>query len=404
MTEIVRITAMTFWLDSLEQRQKENYMLQAVALAEQARGRTAPNPCVGALLLQDGHILAQGLHHSYGQPHAEAEVLRQAGQKGFEPEKCALFVTLEPCNHQGLTPPCTRAILESGIKHVLVGCRDPNPQVRGQGIEYLQARGVQVQTGIAKQACQDLIKDFALWQTEQRPFILLKLASTLDGRIATRNHHSAWVSGEEARKRVHSMRSWVQAILVGKNTFFQDDPGLDCRDNPHSPRPRQPWAVVVSNDLPAMDNAYGLLRERPQQTIFFSSARTVNEPRAKSLLDKKIRIWPLGEKNGLLDLRTGLQRLFAELSCYYVLCEGGGRLGMQLMQERLVDEFHLVLAPKVLGDEQAVPVLSGRLVHDMQQCMPWRFKSQEYLGQDLWLTLRPLEPQDEKTQADNQTT
>ncbi|MFO8033308.1 MAG: bifunctional diaminohydroxyphosphoribosylaminopyrimidine deaminase/5-amino-6-(5-phosphoribosylamino)uracil reductase RibD [Desulfohalobiaceae bacterium] len=380
---------MSFWLDGWSLQEKETQMLQAVELAKQAWGQTAPNPCVGALLLQEGRVLAQGWHKGPGMPHAEVEALQQAAlQPEFRPEKCALFVTLEPCNHYGRTPPCTQAILQYGIKQVIVGCRDPNPGVQGQGAQHLQARGVRVQTGIAVQACQDLIADFVLWQQEKRPFVLLKLASTLDGRIGLKGGRPVRISGEKAREEVHILRSRVQAVLVGKNTFYQDNPSLDCRLGDQGQQ-AQPLAVVISRSLPEIGAGYRLLENRPQQTIFLTDEQAVASARAEELRGLGVRIWGLDRQGSALDVRPGLQRLFTELGCYYLLCEGGGRLGLELMQKALADELHLILAPKVLGDEEAVPVLSGRRIQDMQQCLRWRFVRQKALDQDLGLCLRP---------------
>jgi diaminohydroxyphosphoribosylaminopyrimidine deaminase/5-amino-6-(5-phosphoribosylamino)uracil reductase len=380
---------MTFGLDGCSPQEKEAHMLQAVQLARQAWGQTAPNPCVGALLLQKGRILAKGWHKGPGLPHAEAEVLQQAAlEPDFRPEECVLFVTLEPCNHQGRTPPCTQAILQSGIRQVVVGCRDPNPGVQGQGAKYLQDNGVRVEIGVAELACQDLIADFVLWQKEQRPFVLLKLASSLDGRIGLRGGRPARISGARALEEVHFLRSRVQAVLVGKNTFYQDNPSLDCRlgDTVQA----QPWAVVISKSLPAAGQGYRLLQERPQETIFFTHEQAAASARSKELQGLGVRIWALNRKDAGLDIRAGLQRLFAELGCYYLLCEGGGRLGLELMQKALADELQLILSPKVLGDEEAVPVLSGRRIQDMQQCLQWRFIRQKALDQDLGLCLRPV--------------
>ncbi|MFP4392598.1 MAG: bifunctional diaminohydroxyphosphoribosylaminopyrimidine deaminase/5-amino-6-(5-phosphoribosylamino)uracil reductase RibD [Desulfohalobiaceae bacterium] len=380
---------MAFWLDDWGLEEKEKCMLQAVQLARRAWLQTAPNPCVGALLLQDGQVLSQGWHKGPGLPHAEVEALERAAAKpDFRPEACALFVTLEPCNHQGRTPPCTRAILQHGIPEVIVGCRDPNPQVQGQGAKYLQDRGVRVQTGIAQQACQDLIADFVLWQQEQRPFVLLKMASTLDGKIGLSGGRPARISGEKAREWVHFLRSRVQAVMVGKNTFYQDNPGLDCRLPSQGPQ-EQPLAVVLSASLPEAGTDYWLVRQRPEKTLFFTSRQEGSSARARKLQELGVRIWVLEEKGSGLDIRSGLQRLFQELGCFYLLCEGGGRLGLGLMQADLADELQLILAPKVLGDELATPVFSGRRIQDIQQCLSWRFTGNELLGQDLWLCLRP---------------
>jgi diaminohydroxyphosphoribosylaminopyrimidine deaminase/5-amino-6-(5-phosphoribosylamino)uracil reductase len=193
-------------------------MLQAVALAAESRWQTCPNPNVGALLVKDGQVLASGRHKGPGLPHAEVEALRDAAAKGVNPADCTLVVTLEPCRHHGKTPPCTEAILRAGIRHVVVGANDPNPEAAG-GAAILREAGVEVECGVALDPCLDLIDDFLTWQRTDLPYTLLKLASTLDGRIASRNGHSKWITCEETRRRVHALRRHMQAILVGGNTF-----------------------------------------------------------------------------------------------------------------------------------------------------------------------------------------
>ncbi len=364
-------------------------MLQAVALAEQAKGATAPNPCVGAVIVNNGRIVARGFHQLAGGPHAEVEAMAQAREKGIDLRQCELWVTLEPCNHQGRTPPCTTAILEAQIPRVVVGTHDPNPRVRGGGIQRLRSHGIQVEVGVSEQACLDLIADFVCWQEQARPYVLLKLASTLDGRIGARSGHSAWVTGEAARLRVHRMRSMVQAVLVGGTTLMTDDPSLTCRLE-HRPSARQPLAVAVTSSLPGPEAGLTLLRERPGELILLTPADTADSHRAEELRGKGVRIWPLPGYAGGLDLLPGLERLYAQMGCYYLLCEGGGRLAMSLAEQRLVDELHCVFAPRVLGDDLGKSSFAGRRVQSMDQALNWRFVSQDMMGRDLWTVLRPV--------------
>ena len=365
-----------------------NIMLQAVALAEEAKGGTAPNPCVGALIVQNGRVVASGLHQEAGGPHAEVAAIAQAREKGIDLRQCELWVTLEPCNHQGRTPPCTTAILDASLPKVVVGTRDPNPRVQGGGIQRLRSHGVQVEVGVAEQACQDLIADFVCWQEQARPYVQLKLACTLDGRSGTRSGHSAWVTGDEARAQVHRMRSKVQAVLVGGNTLLADNPSLTCRLEDRQPG-RQPLAVAVTSRLPEPGAPLTLLQDRPGELILLAPAGVADSQKAEGLRNKGVRILPLPGENGHLDLKSGLEWLFAELKCYYLLCEGGGRLAMSLARQNLTDELHCVFAPKVLGDDQGKSSFAGRSVENMDQALSWRFVSQQMRGQDLWTVLRP---------------
>ncbi|MFW5971502.1 MAG: bifunctional diaminohydroxyphosphoribosylaminopyrimidine deaminase/5-amino-6-(5-phosphoribosylamino)uracil reductase RibD [Desulfovermiculus sp.] len=361
-------------------------MLHAVRLALQAQGQTAPNPCVGAVLTKGGLIAATGWHKGPGLPHAEIEALEEARGKGWDLTELTLWVTLEPCNHQGRTPPCTQAILEAGIPRVIIGTLDPNPGVAGGGAQRLQRHGVHVTVGEQEQACLDLLSDFKAWTLEHRPLIQLKLASTLDGRIATRTGHSSWVTGERARQRVQAMRARAQAVLIGGQTLVADNPRLTNRSGQGG---EQPWAVVVTTHLPHPKASLFLLQNRASQLVFLTSREQAASEAARALRDLGTRIWGLPEDgHGRLNLRAGLQRVYRDLGCTTLLCEGGGRLAMGLIQADLVDEFHLVLAPRVLGDEHAVSVLSGRMAMSMEEAVDWRLVSSEPIGADLWLIYR----------------
>ena len=368
------------------------FMGRAMELAERGRGRTAPNPCVGAVLVAaDGTVAAEGWHTACGQAHAEVEALRDARAKGVDPRACTLYVTLEPCNHQGKTPPCTRAILEAGVPEVVVGCADPNATVAGGGTEFLRSRGVTVRTGVRERECRDLIADFLVWQTTDRPFSILKLATTLDGRIATRDGHSAWISGEASRREVHRLRSWCGAVIVGGGTYRADDPSLNCRlpgyDGP------QPLAVIVTGTLPEPDSGSKLLTGRPGQTVFWTTEAEAGTAKAARLADMGVSVrglkpWTRGSG---LDLAEGLSLLRREHGCHYALTEGGGRLAGAMKLQGLVDELRLFQAMKVLGDETARPAFAGRRAASMSECWEFRLVEQGFFETDLYLRLRPKE-------------
>ncbi len=379
-------------------------MLQAVALADNARWRTAPNPRVGALLVRDGTVVAEGWHKGPGLPHAEIEALSNARAKGVDPAECTMVVTLEPCRHHGRTPPCTDAVLASGVRRLVVGALDTNPEASG-GAELLRSRGLGVETGVALQDCLDLIDDFMIWQNSDLPYTLLKLASTLDGRIATRTGHSKWISSPETRKRVHFIRRHMQAIIVGGNTFYQDDPRLTCRpgEDPEADAPaadvEQPLAVVVSSRLPEAGLSMHLLKERPESTIFWTTVAAAISPKAKALRKKGIRVLglPLHAKANTyghdiraeLDLAAGLVYLRKEFNCYYALCEGGGRLGLSLLNAGLARELHLHLAPKILGDNEAIPLFDGLGLVHIDEALQLRITDAVPSDDDIMITLRP---------------
>lgn len=366
---------------------EERFMAEAVAEAKKARFQTAPNPNVGAVLVQDGRVVARGFHERAGTPHAEINAIADAKAKGVDLGKTTLYVTLEPCNHHGKTPPCTEAILRAGIKSLVVGTLDPNPEVAGGGADHLREHGVSVEEGVLQTACLDLIADFRAWKESKRAFCLLKLASTLDGKIAARSGHSRWVSGEQSRRLVHRLRARVGAVLVGGTTFYQDNPQLDPRTE--TPPEKKPLAVVVCSRLPGVDDGMYLIDKRPTETIFFTSDEVAASEAAKPLLDRGVTVWGLPPVESGFDLEEGFRRLLFERGVFHVLCEGGGGLALSLLQAGLVDEFELHLAPKILGDAQAPGLFSGLSPATMDEALGLRISGREMLGEDLRLVLRP---------------
>ncbi len=373
-------------------------MRRAAELALRGRGATAPNPCVGAVLVRGGDIVAEGWHKAHGGPHAEVNCLADAARKGVNPAECTLFVTLEPCNHHGKTPPCTGAILKAGVQKVVVGCVDPNPDVAGGGIATLRAAGVEVAVGVEEILCRDLIHEFVIWKTTGRTCNILKMASTLDGKIAARGGRPQAVSGPEAQKDVHRLRAQVQAVIVGGNTFYGDNPQLTCRlAEPDQAALTegfcQPYAVIVTGSLPKAYSNFTILRQRPQQALFWTSEYAAKTPLADELRERGTRIWGLPELPGAggrgLDFAPAFERLRQELSCHLTLCEGGGHLALSLCRQMLVDEFVLYLAPRVLGDAEGKSLFAGEAVQSMEQALPFRLAHASSCGEDLKLTYKP---------------
>ena len=380
--------------------QYEAAMREAIALALKGRFDAAPNPCVGAVLMRDGVLVASGFHQRYGEAHAEVNAIADAASKGINPADCTLVVTLEPCNHYGRTPPCTDAILAADIRRVVIGCLDPTAEASG-GSQKLRDNGVEVISGVLQCECDDLIADFLVWRTTELPYTILKLASTLDGRIATRTGHSRWISCEETRRLVHTVRRHAGALLVGGNTFYHDDPQLTCRPELGDPPvERQPLAVVITSRLPAPDMPSHLLQERPSETIFWTTIAAAASPRAEALRKKGVRVLGLpplsrtgnassGAMRAELDLREGLVSLRKNHGCLYVMCEGGGRLGLSLLEKNLAGELHLHLAPRILADNEATPLFTGFSPLQIDNGVSLRILATHLSGQDLIVTLRP---------------
>ena len=370
--------------------QHETFMRAALELAERGRWSAAPNPTVGAVLVCDGSIVARGWHEVFGQSHAEVNCLRDARDKGVDVSRCTLYVTLEPCNHQGKTPPCSHAVVEAGIRHVVIGMPDVNPKASG-GAQYLREHGVQVEMGILEGECRELVADFVVWQTTRRAYVILKMASTLDGRIATRAGRSQLISNRASHEEVMRLREHVGraggAVLVGGKTFLLDTPRLTARTGSAQ---RQPLAAVMTSRLPAADTSCHLLDERPGDCVFFSTAAQAASPAAVALRNRGARVYgvdcPAGKH--ALDVEEVLIALREQEHCPYVLCEGGGRLALSLLERGLVDEFHLHLAPVILGDADATPVFSGRTVDSMEDALRMRVVKTSVVDGDIHLYFR----------------
>lgn len=370
--------------------QHETFMREAMALAENGRWHTAPNPTVGAVLVRNGEIVARGWHAVCGEAHAEVNCLRDAAGKGVDPAQCTLYVTLEPCNHHGKTPPCSQAILDAGIRHVVVGMPDVNGKAAG-GAAFLREHGVAVEMGVLEKECRDLVADFIVWQTTKRPYVILKMATTLDGRIATREGCAQIISNQASHAEVMRLREHIAlsggAVLVGGNTFTMDNPRLTARTESAK---RHPLAVILSSRLPGPDLGCHILEERPEECVFFSSAAQAASPAAAALRARGARVYgvdpsPCGRG---LDVLQVLNVLREEEGCLYVLCEGGGKLGLSLLEAGLVDEFHLHMAPVILGDSEARPVFSGRSADSMEDALRMRIVDASVAEGDVHLYFR----------------
>ncbi len=363
-------------------------MACAIDLATKGRGFTAPNPCVGAVLVDKDQIMAGGWHTRYGALHAERECLKSAREKGINPAGMTMYVTLEPCNHHGKTPPCTEAIIDAKISKVVVGTRDPNPIAAG-GMDKLRGMGIEVELGVMEAECKDLLADFLLWQQSHSSFNIIKMAATLDGKIASRFHKPEAVSSPESFARVHALRALANAVIIGGGTFYADNPSLTCRSEELSPDFEQPLGVIVTSRLPEDPKQFTLLRERPTSAIFLTTESAARSPQADLLRKEGTSVWPLPGIPGNLNLSTGFERLRYERGCHYTLCEGGGRFAMQLVQQGLADEIIHFVTPRILGDDQAPAAYSGRTELSMADTIDLRIVKTEATGTDIMLTMRP---------------
>jgi len=359
---------------ALEPRAEE-FMRLAVEEASLGLGRTSPNPAVGAVLVKGGKVVARGHHERAGGPHAEIVALRKAGRRAVGAD---LYTTLEPCNHQGRTPPCTEALIAAGVRRVFVGCRDLNPLVRGKGVQRLRAAGLEVVTGVLEPECVRLHEPFFTFITERRPFVTLKIASPADGKIATATGDSRWVTGPAARERVHALRNQVDAVLVGAGTVRADDPQLTARPEGKLSE-RQPLRVVLSSSLDISPKAQ--LFRQPGRTLVLT--RSNDEAKAKALRAKGAEVVKLAGRRSQIDLQEAL-RYLASRDVVHLLVEGGAEVFGQFLEQRCADVVMLFIAPKVLGEGVSWARLVKRA--QMQEAMGLTWASVEQVGSDLLVT------------------
>ena len=338
-------------------------MRRALELAGKAAGRTSPNPMVGAVIVKNGRVIAEGYHKKAGRPHGEIEALRKAGKRA---RGAQLFVNLEPCCHQGRTPPCTDAIIESGLREVYVGMRDPNPQVAGKGIRQLKRAGIAVHTGLLKQECQRLNEVFVKYIVTGKPFVILKSALSLDGKIATSTGESQWITGPEARERVHRMRDQVDAILVGAGTVIKDNPRLTTRLK--KGRGQNPARVILDAKAEIPLKARVFHRARRERVIYVTAHDGTSTYRINKLHKAGVHVYLLPKKNNRISLKKMI-KLLGQSGVTSILVEGGGRLNTSALKEGIVDKVNLFLAPLIIGGESAPGVVGGPGIKSLKQAL-----------------------------------
>jgi len=323
------------------------YMSLALNLAARGQGMTSPNPLVGAVIVKRGNIIGKGYHKRAGFPHAEIEAILDAEKKGNNVKGSTLYVTLEPCCHTNKkTPPCVDSIVKKGISEVIVGCLDPNPGVSGKGIKILEERGLNVGVGVLDEKCRILNEAFFKYIKTGIPFVTLKLAATLDGKIATKTGDSKWIGTEKQRKHAHILREKVDAIIIGIETVLLDDPRLTVRLKKKSIH--QPIPIVLDNRLriPLKSRLLNIHRSPLIITTSKSNPHKIDKIRKAGsrvlIIDK--------DKNGNIDL-TKLMKKLGKLGCTSILIEGGSKVAASALSTKLVDKIVFFYAPKIIGEE-----------------------------------------------------
>lgn len=361
----------------------ERFMMKAVSLAKKALGSTFPNPVVGALLVKDGKVISSGYHKKAGMKHAEVEALSKAGE---DARGSTMYVNLEPCNHYGRTPPCTKAILESRVSRLVVGIKDPNKSVTGGGCEFLRSKGVDVTCGVLKEECSRLNEVYIKNVVEGKVFVTVKVAMTLDGWIATKRGDSKWITNQKSRRFVHKLREQSGAILVGVDTLIADNPKLMPYMIKRSTS--YPFRVVVDTHLRTPIDSNVLDAETAHLTIL-ATGSNVDKAKIKRVENLGARIIQCETKNGQVDMVDLLEKL-AAIPIGSVLVEGGARIYRSLMRGGIADKFYLFFAPKLLGGDDGIPFMRGQACEVLENSYKLRIKKLKTFDNDIMIEAYPV--------------
>ena len=330
------------------------YMRYALELARKGCGWVNPNPMVGAVIVKDGEIMGEGFHEKYGQYHAERNALNSCNQSA---KGATLYVTLEPCCHYGKTPPCTEAIIENGISRVVIGSSDPNPLVAGNGIRLLQNHGIEVVAGVLKEECDSLNEVFFHFIKTRTPYVVMKYAMTMDGKIATNTGKSKWITGEAARQRVHEDRHRYSAIMVGIGTILSDDPMLTCRLQNR----KNPVRIICDTHLRTPITSNVVATAFQAKTVICTAC--TDSKKHKAYLDEGCEIITLPIKNGHIDLNILMTEL-GKKNIDSILLEGGSTLNWSALESGIVNKVQAYIAPKLFGGNDSKSPIGGAGLDD----------------------------------------
>lgn len=321
----------------------EIMMKRAVTLAKKGIGYVSPNPLVGAVIVKDKKVIGEGWHRIYGAPHAEVEAIKSTNMNDLS--GCTIYVNLEPCNHYGKTPPCTDLIIEKKFRRVVVGMQDPNPLVAGEGIKTLQSNNIEVEVGILEEQCKWLNRYFIKHITSGLPYVVAKIAQSFDGAIALSNGQSRWISCEESRRRAHKLRAELDAVLIGKGTALLDNPSLTVR----SVKGRNPIRIVLDSKLSLPHNLQIFDTSVSRTILCFSdslSSNKTNEIEKRGVETLAVKT----DSSGMLDLEDLLSKHYKYYNIGSIMLEGGAKLLVSFLEANLIDELHLFIAPKIIGE------------------------------------------------------
>ena len=358
----------------------ERFMKLALSLAERARGRTNPNPMVGAVIVRDGLMVGQGYHRRAGTPHAEIHAIADAGAKT---EGATIYVSLEPCSHHGRTGPCTEAIVKAGLSRVVMAMTDPNPRVSGRGKRILEEHGIQVTTGILESESRKLNEAYIKYITTDRPFVILKTAMSLDGKIATASGCSRWISCEDSRRLVHQIRDEVDAIMVGIGTVLRDDPSLTTRLGIPLEKGHDPIRIILDSraSIPLKSKVLNL--DSPAGTII---AVTPQAPQDKiDQLKQRAEVLILPEQSGRVDLEALMEKL-GRMEIMNILLEGGAEVNASALKAGIIDKVMVFIAPKLISGSTSPCPIGGAGIDDLSEAVYLNDISVERIGEDILVT------------------
>ena len=359
----------------------------ALRLAKRGLGRTSPNPMVGAVIVKNGRIAGKGYHKKAGLPHAEMAALKEAGMNA---RGATMYVNLEPCDHFGRTPPCTAAIIKSGVKKVVAAMKDPNPLNNGRGFRRLKKNGIKVIKGVLEGEAKRLNEVFVKYVAKKMPFVIVKAAQSLDGKIATKTRDSKWISHPESRRYVHRLRGQVDAVMVGVGTVIRDDPLLTSRLQKkvyslqftvYRKKIKQPIKIIVDSRLKTPLNSRIFNYDSPAKVII-ATTKKAQKNKIKKLIKIGAEVLILKEKNGKTNLRHLMKEL-GKREITSVLVEGGGELIGGLVDGKLVDKFLFFIAPKIIGGKGAIASVGGEGIDKISQALNLKNTSYRKFGDDL---------------------
>ncbi|MBS6552653.1 MAG: bifunctional diaminohydroxyphosphoribosylaminopyrimidine deaminase/5-amino-6-(5-phosphoribosylamino)uracil reductase RibD [Clostridium sp.] len=361
----------------MTQKNNEKYIKKCIKLARKGEGKVSPNPLVGAVILdKNGKIAGYGWHQKYGEAHAEVNAVKMAKEKGIDIKGGTIFVSLEPCSHFGKTPPCCDLIIKEGLKKAVIGCIDPNPIVTTRGIQKLKEAGIEVVTGVLENECKKLNEIFIKNQLDNKPFIAIKTASTLDGKIATKNGSSKWITTEKARKHVQKLRNKYDAILTGSSTVIADNPSLTARIK----NGINPIRVIIDSNARTSADSKVFNNDGTKVILaVFAQADTSKYPENVEIIK-----CPKQDTTGKIDLQFLTRKLY-EKGVRSILVEAGGTLNGAFIKEKLADKLYQFIAPKILGDKDGKNFVEGFDISDINDCVKLKITNVKMFNPDIFV-------------------